>query len=564
MRIVAAMLTTLVVTISALGQQRSLVMTHPRLPDRAELERLNLKLGWATTLSLEGKRDTVATVQLFEQLLLVQLRSGLVSAYDAESGMLLWSVRPGASFPPLIPEGTADDRFVIVVRDVRMYGIGRQSGKLEWTFEMPTIPSSAPTTDGERVYICIGGMRLLAYDLPVRPGADKTVTEGLFVSSKQKPPVVSTDKDPKGSGEKQRYSVTDFRENEIRTSASVTGSTNTTPSISVLESVNPPYRVNSNLRQLTASLAVLPSALPPFRLNSDVSSTPAMTMINNITRLEEMSQKSTPPKVLTERWALSTNVRLSHAPRVTSGGIVVTSTERAVIASPKLVAQEFYRFNTANNITGPAGQFGDTLFVPTIDSSLYALDGLRGRVSWRYTAEGPLAQRAAVVGDDVFFTTVQGQLYRLDRVTGESQWKDRRGALDRFVPEVARFVSANDRFIYAQSRTGELLVLDRKRGLVMGAIRARDFTYSFANSVTDRIYLTANNGLLVCMYDRDLTSPQKHPQRDPNAPTLEGTPAEAKPIERPRVPLPGPPPEEKPKPKKDDKPADEKADKKGK
>lgn len=534
-------------------------MTNPRLPERGELDRLNMKLGWATTLPLEGNRDGVATVQLFDQLLIVQLRSGLVSAYDAETGVQIWSIRPGGSFPAIVPEVAADERNVIVVRDVRMYGINRQNGRLEWTFEMPTIPSSPPTSDGERVYISIGGTRLLAYDLPGRLGAEKVVSEGLFVTSKRKPTVATTTEEiAKADSQKKTYSTTEMREKEIHAAATVTGSTNTTPSLSTLESVNPPYRITSNNRQLTASLAVLPSALPPFRLNSDVSSTPAMTMINNITRLEEMSQKSAPRPVLTQRWSLSTTVRLPYAPRVTSGGVVVVSSSRSVISSPKLVAQQFYRFETANNISGPPAQFGDTLFVSTIDSSLYALDGIRGRMLWRYTAEGPLAQKAAVIGDDVFLTTIQGRLYRLDRTSGESRWKDRRGALDRNVPDIARFLAANDRYIYATNQVGNLVVLDRRRGLPLGTIRTQDFTYAFTNSISDRVYMTANNGLLVCMYDRDVASPMKHPQRDPNAPIVEGQPAETKPVEKPKKPLPGLPPEEKPK----EKPKEEKEEKK--
>jgi outer membrane protein assembly factor BamB len=520
-----------------------------------------LRLGWATTLPLEGNRDGIATIQLFESLLVVQLRSGLVSAHDAESGTQAWSVRPGGTFPPLIPEACSDNRFIIVIRDVRMYGINRSTGKLEWTFEMPTIPSSAPTSDGERVYVCIGGDRLIAYGLPARPDSEKVVTEGLFVTSKQKPTVARNAQDSKTATERRIEKPSAFRDNQIRTSQSVAGSTSTTPSIAVLESVNPPYRVNSNQRQLTASLAVLPSAVPPFRINSDVSATPAMTMLNNITRLEEMSQKSTPPKVLTQRWALTTGVRLPHAPRVTSGGVVVTSSARTIIASPKLAAQEFYRFETGNNITGPASQFGDSLFVSTIDSSLYALDGLRGRVLWRFTGNGPAAQPAIIIGDEVFLTTIQHELHRLDRASGESMWRDKRGVLDRSAPEVDRVVAVNDKVIFAKNTMGDLVALDRRRGLPLGSVQTREFTFAFANSTTDRVYLSAHNGLLICLHDRDNSRPVLHPQRDANTPVAESQP-EVKPVERPKKPLPGKPPEEKPKEEKpkEEKPKEEKKD----
>src|SRR5262245_57441733 len=164
-----AALSTILVLVQTIGiaQTRNTQFTAPRLPEQADLDRANLKVGFVTTLPMDGKKDGVATIQLAEDLLVVQLRSGTVVGYDADRGIVRWAARPGQSYPPLVQNVAADDRYVITVRDVRMFGLNRKGGHLEWTFELPTVPSSPPASDGERVYIAMGD-QVHAYELPAR------------------------------------------------------------------------------------------------------------------------------------------------------------------------------------------------------------------------------------------------------------------------------------------------------------------------------------------------------------------------------------------------------------
>ena len=38
----------------------------------------------------------------------------------------------------------------------------------------------------------------------------------------------------------------------------------------------------------------------------------------------------------------------------------------------------------------------------------------------------------------------------------------------------------------------------------------RDFVYPVPNEITDRLYLAAHNGLIVCLHDRDYATPLRH------------------------------------------------------
>ena len=271
--------------------------------------------------------------------------------------------------------------------------------------------------------------------------------------------------------------------------------------------------LNSNTRQNTASIAVLPSVVPPFRLNSDVQSTPAITVVKSLTRLDELSQKNLPVLALKKSWVLTMGVRVSQAPVVTSSTVVFASTTRDVVASSRYIAQEVYHIETSGTISAGLAQFGDTVFASALDASLVAVEGVRGRILWRFSADSGITEKPAVIGNDIFVVSLQGQLYRVDREAGESAWRDARG--DRFVPDVRSFVAANDRYVYTVDSTGQLVVIDRARGITLQKLNTRGYTFSLANDQTDRLYLAANNGALLCLHDRSTATAKRHPKVAP-------------------------------------------------
>jgi hypothetical protein len=140
------------------------------------------------------------------------------------------------------------------------------------------------------------------------------------------------------------------------------------------------------------------------------------------------------------------------------------------------------------------------------------VDTTRGKLSWRYTTGTPVSRPPAVLEEDVFVTSEREGMARLDRATGEPVWKVPVGRqLFANNSQADQFLAASKRFVYATDSTDErLLIVDRRRGVTLGSFNKRDFRYPVVNYVTDRIYLAANDGTIVCLHDREQTEPLRH------------------------------------------------------
>jgi len=55
-----------------------------------------------------------------------------------------------------------------------------------------------------------------------------------------------------------------------------------------------------------------------------------------------------------------------------------------------------------------------------------------------------------------------------------------------------------------------MLILDRKRGVKLSWLDTTAYRVKVVNEVTDRIYLAANDGLIICLHDRDVKEPLRH------------------------------------------------------
>src|SRR4051812_16749752 len=90
MRMLAAT-AVLVLAASAVAQDPTTqIYTRPTMPSREALDRLNLQLAWRTYLPMAGKRDGLFSVQVLHDLILVQTRSGTLTALDPADGSTLW------------------------------------------------------------------------------------------------------------------------------------------------------------------------------------------------------------------------------------------------------------------------------------------------------------------------------------------------------------------------------------------------------------------------------------------------------------------------------------------
>jgi outer membrane protein assembly factor BamB len=215
-------------------------------------------------------------------------------------------------------------------------------------------------------------------------------------------------------------------------------------------------------------------------------------------------------------WSTQTNLTLTFPPLQTNETLLVVSRDAKAVGLDKVLREretstDLYSLSTEGSITVPGGQYGDSAYVGTDEGTVYAININTGKLRWRHVAGTAILRRPASVQKDVFVTSDREGMARVDSATGETQWKipcGRRVATTQ--READEFLACNDRFVYATDRAGRMLILDRKRGVRLSWLDTTAYRVKVVNEVTDRIYLAANDGLIICLHDRDVKEPLRH------------------------------------------------------
>src|SRR5262245_15924330 len=129
MRFWLAMTFAVAVIAPSVAQEHSKVYTAARTPEKTDLDRAGVKMAWSITLPMDGHRDGLAKAQIIPitvpsgnttrdmALLIVQMRSGTMALYDAETGQRFWSAQPGTPYPSAVHDVAIDFDTVVVIRE---------------------------------------------------------------------------------------------------------------------------------------------------------------------------------------------------------------------------------------------------------------------------------------------------------------------------------------------------------------------------------------------------------------------------------------------------------------
>jgi outer membrane protein assembly factor BamB len=225
----------------------------------------------------------------------------------------------------------------------------------------------------------------------------------------------------------------------------------------------------------------------------------------------------------TRLWTDVNSLRMELPLVVTQDRLLVPTSNGLVLAYGKLpkpssAPELTYRFSTEAPIRVPAGYMDGVAYIGSEQGDLYALTASNGRLLWRYTVGIPFSRRPAVTAEDVYIVAARQGMRRLDRRTGLPLWRiPTPGGLAECNATADYFLASNPKYVYALDASGHLLVLDRRRGITLSGFDTRDFVFPISNDVTDRVYLAANNGLIVCLRDREYVKPIRHRQREEEA-----------------------------------------------
>ncbi len=149
--------------VQPVSAQRNLLNETP-LPSSRLLNRFGLEQGWWGQAVLNSTRDKIRHIAIDERSVIVISTSGIVTAFDAQTGQKMWISRVGRrdqiSFMPVMNE-----KQVLIASGLQLFALDRLKGGVDWEINLPQIPSTAPSADDERVYIGTLDGSVYAFDL---------------------------------------------------------------------------------------------------------------------------------------------------------------------------------------------------------------------------------------------------------------------------------------------------------------------------------------------------------------------------------------------------------------
>lgn len=426
------------------------VITCPSAPNREVLDRLSLDLAWRTRIKLQNGRDGLFSVQIIPAKagpeILVQTLQGAVVLLNGETGDVKWRM-------PI--EGTVlaaagyNTNSIFVARGAQCFILNRKTG-MHRVYSTP--PGESEPTMGFRI--------------PATPSAPLTADDvSLFVAMGQR--------------------ITAYVHPEFEIALEDVEKMREKRAWAEGKEVD---KGPIDLTKLKAEeLEKLKSTLG--KIKAEVAAGKTETSKGNSLQPAEL-------------WSYYTRTTaIQQAPLTTYNQVNVITHTGSFLGLSRFESFLRFEFKTLGDVIAPMGQYDLTAYVGSDDYNLYALEMHANRIIWRFSAEGPIDRQPVVTDRDIYVTADRIGMYHLVRESGEALWRNSRAD---------QFLGANPKFVYALDRTGTLLILDALRGTTLASWDARDWTLGLSNEWTDRCYLGAQDGQIMCLRHRDLPEPIKN------------------------------------------------------
>ncbi|HXD86732.1 MAG TPA: PQQ-binding-like beta-propeller repeat protein [Urbifossiella sp.] len=542
-------------------------------PDKAALDRLNLKMEWSIYLPVNGQRDSIESVQTFDDQIFVQTRTGLLAAIDARTGKIQWQTSLGNGGYANVYPVAVNANFVYAAHVTRLYSFYRYSGVAEFSTDLGTPPTAGLAADSEAIYATLatrpnsaGVERIARFDIPTpieMPDASVKAVKEFDKGKRMTNPVDELGKRyPIATGTPPRNdSVLESRSSGSRREVPVGGmSGSKTPSLAAVTRIGPPYFREGGAT--APSLVVMRSLRQPYRLKGETAAitqqTPSISTIPPSVAaalaLGDLRPQGIKPRL---RWEYGMTHGLAFRLTMTPKRIWAVTEDRGFVALNKLTKKVEVSGKMFEQIAAAPAEAGTIGYVPLGDGTLLAVDLAAGNqlggiiTLWQANAGGLMNRTPVVTDDAVFAAGDNSGVVRIQRNTGIVDWRTDRAS--------DRVVGVNKDFLYVQNRQGRLQIYDVKRAnsrSVLGisaplsSIDMSTFNIPIVNTVSDRIYFAADNGLLICL--RDASRKYDAPVRMAPKADVDVPPPEADAMKKDAM----PPPKEEPKkeePKKDKK-----------
>lgn len=437
-RITAIFVLTIALANQSQGADPKKIYTQPDVPSQDALDRLNMKMVWRTFSPMEGRRDGYHDIQIMDNYVLAQTRSGTVILFHGTTGETLWKTNFGKPYQ-VVHNLAFNDKFIFAINENDIYALFRSDGSIAWRSSFTIAITATPSADNIHIFLCGSDNRVYCYALP------------MFGPNRQ---FIGYEKSDR-LGKLRLQTVKEIEESE--------------------SGVDGGGLFVSKIQARTMGPQPLPTWVYKTRLKLDFP--PLVT--DDIVGL--IGQKG-------EMITLSKFSEIKNTTTETNTGY---ATDGLIIATPEV----------SNNLA----------FIASLDSCLHAYDLQKGKLAWRYTIGSAITHRPFITQDEVFVSGERNGLAKVATASGEPMWAiPSQGRLSPTQEKSDRVIAVNPKFVYSMDKSGRMVILDRNTGTALTTWDVHDFVFPVTNRSNDRIFLAANNGLLVCLRDKDYPSPVLH------------------------------------------------------
>ena len=176
-------------------------------------------------------------------------------------------------------------------------------------------------------------------------------------------------------------------------------------------------------------------------------------------------------------------------------------------AGPKQAAAVKWKFKTGGPIVASPAIAEGVVYIPSLDTNLYAVDQETGKEKWKYKSSMPIASTPAVAGGLLYFVSSAGALGAVDIATGKIKWvlpteyerKFEAKNLHGYPPAAQIIPDAWDIFtsspavangkVFFGSGDGGVYAADAKTGVLLWKFSTGDVVHSSPAVVGNTVYV---------------------------------------------------------------------------
>ncbi|MGH2686842.1 MAG: PQQ-binding-like beta-propeller repeat protein, partial [Actinomycetota bacterium] len=220
--------------------------------------------------------------------------------------------------------------------------------------------------------------------------------------------------------------------------------------------------------------AVEAAGCPQFRCSADHAGTAASTI------------SSQNVAALAPSWSLRTDDRIHGSPSLWSGTLFVPSEDHHVYAVDATTGAQRWAYRTDGAVWSTPAVARGVVYFGSADDHVYALSARTGKLRWKVATGGDISGSPAVSGGVVYVGSNDHRLHALDARTGRVLWTYEAGDRLSSSPAVAGgvvYVGGNDERMHA---------IDAASGEPLWTFPANGWIWSAPAVADGRVFFTSN------------------------------------------------------------------------